>query len=103
MATYKQLQNGSRGSDVKKLQQYTYDPASDKAYQQALEQLKQTQGQTPTYKGTYDQQIKDMYEQIAGRDKFSYDLNADALYQQYKNQYTTQGKMAMMDTIYVGV
>ena len=99
MATYKQLQNGSRGSDVKKLQQYTYDPASDKAYQQALEQLKKTQGQTPTYKGTYDQQIKDMYEQIAGRDKFSYDLNADALYQQYKNQYTTQGKMAMMDTM----
>ena len=30
---------------------------------------------------------------------FSYDLNGDALYQQYKDQYTTQGKMAMMDTV----
>ena len=79
--------------------QYTYDPKSDDAYQQALEQLKQLQGQTPTYKGTYDQQIKDMYEKIAGRDKFSYDLNADMLYQQYKDQYTTQGKLAMMDTM----
>lgn len=37
--------------------------------------------------------------QILNRQKFSYDLNGDALYQQYKDQYTTQGKMAMMDTM----
>lgn len=79
--------------------QYTYNPASDDAYQQALEQLKQLQGQTPAYKGTYDQQIKDMYDQIANREKFSYDMNADALYQQYKDQFTQQGKLAMMDTM----
>ena len=79
--------------------QYTYDPKDNDAYQQALEQMKQLQGQTPTYKGTYDQQIRDMYEQIAGRGKFSYDMNADALYQQYKGQYTQQGKLAMMDTM----
>lgn len=78
---------------------YTYDPLTNEAYQQALEQLKQAQGQTPTYKGTYDQQVKDMYDKIANREKFSYDLNADALYQQYKGQYTQQGKMAMMDTM----
>ena len=30
---------------------------------------------------------------------FSYDLNGDALYQQYKDQYITGGKMAMMDTM----
>lgn len=31
--------------------------------------------------------------------KFSYDVNGDALYQQYKNQYMQQGKLAMQDTI----
>lgn len=36
---------------------------------------------------------------ILNRKKFSYDINGDALYQQYKDQYTTQGKQAMMDTI----
>lgn len=36
---------------------------------------------------------------ILNRDKFSYDLNADALYQQYADQYATQGKLAMMDTM----
>ena len=79
--------------------QYGYDPSSNAAYQQALAQLQQAQGQKPTYQGTYDQQIRDMYEKIAGREKFSYDLNGDVLYQQYKNQYAQQGQMAMMDTM----
>ena len=33
------------------------------------------------------------------RDPFSYDFNADALYQQYKDKYIQQGKMAMQDTM----
>ena len=41
----------------------------------------------------------DIMNQIINGEKFSYDLNGDALYQQYKDQYTTQGKLAMMDTM----
>lgn len=33
------------------------------------------------------------------RQPFSYDFNTDALYQQYKDKYIKQGKMAMADTI----
>jgi hypothetical protein len=33
------------------------------------------------------------------REKFSYDLNGDALYQQYKDQYMLGGQMAMQDTM----
>lgn len=36
---------------------------------------------------------------IFNREPFSYDVNGDALYQQYKDQYVNQGKMAMMDTM----
>lgn len=36
---------------------------------------------------------------ILNRKQFSYDLNGDALYQQYKDNYITQGKQAMMDTM----
>ena len=81
------------------MSQFTYDPGTNDVYQQALEALKQAQGQTPTYKGTYDQQLADLYNQITNREKFTYDLNADALYQQYKGQYMQGGKMAMMDTM----
>ena len=33
------------------------------------------------------------------REKFSYDLNGDALYQQYKDKFINQGRLAMADTI----
>ena len=45
--------------------------------------------------GKYDNLIKE-YE---NRGDFSYDFNADALYQQYKDKYIQQGKLAMADAI----
>jgi hypothetical protein len=36
---------------------------------------------------------------ILNREEFSYDFNGDALYQQYKDKYIQQGKMAMQDTM----
>ena len=38
-------------------------------------------------------------DKIQNREDFSYDLNGDALYQQYKDKYIQQGKMAMQDTM----
>ena len=49
--------------------------------------------------GTWMEQLSDTINQIMNREKFSYDLNGDALYQQYKDKYIQQGKMAMMDTM----
>ena len=45
--------------------------------------------------GEYDAVI----DKILNRKDFSYDLNGDALYQQYKDQYIKQGKLAMQDTM----
>lgn len=42
---------------------------------------------------------KDLYQKYMERDPFSYDFNADALYQQYKDRYMQQGKMAMQDVM----
>ena len=41
----------------------------------------------------------DVMNRILNREKFSYDVNGDALYQQYKDKYIQQGKMAMADTM----
>lgn len=49
--------------------------------------------------GQYGQAVKDTMNKIQNREKFSYDMNADALYQQYKDKYMAQGKLAMADTI----
>lgn len=47
----------------------------------------------------WEQSLNDTINKIQNREKFSYDLNGDALYQQYKDRYIQQGQMAMMDTI----
>ena len=49
--------------------------------------------------GTYGDAVKEAWNNINNRAKFSYDLNGDALYQQYKDKYINQGRLAMADTI----
>jgi hypothetical protein len=49
--------------------------------------------------GTYGDAVKDAYNAFTNREKFTYDLNGDALYQQYKDKYINQGRLAMADTI----
>ena len=67
---------------------------------QAQDMLNQQLQQKPgEYQSTWQDQLHETISQILNRDKFSYDLNGDALYQQYKDQYVQQGKMAMMDTM----
>lgn len=67
---------------------------------QAQEMLNQQLQQKPgEYQSTWKDQLNETISQILNRDKFSYDLNGDALYQQYADQYVQQGKMAMMDTM----
>ena len=67
---------------------------------QAKDSLSAQLAQKPNaYQSQWQRSINDTINKIMNRDKFSYDLNGDALYQQYKDQYVTQGKMAMMDTM----
>ena len=53
----------------------------------------------PTYENQYETDLNNMYQQILNRPGFKYDINQDALYQQYKDQYLQAGKTAMQDTI----
>lgn len=67
---------------------------------QAQALLQQQMANKPgEYTSTWQNQLNDILQQIQNREKFSYDLNGDALYQQYKNQYMLQGQQAMMDTM----
>lgn len=83
----------------KESNKYTYDPNTNQAYLDALEALKNAQQNMPQYSGKYDEQLQEIYDQIVNRKDFTYDLNSDALYQQYKDQYAQMGQMAMMDTM----
>lgn len=79
--------------------QYNAYQESD-AVKQAQAMLQQQMASKPgQYTSPWQAQLNDAINKIMNREKFSYDLNGDALYQQYKDQYVTQGQMAMMDTM----
>lgn len=79
---------------------FTYeDFQAPNAYTQAMAAINEKKAQMPQIKGTYLDSINDTLNKILNREEFKYDVNGDALYQQYKDNYTQQGKMAMMDTM----
>lgn len=51
------------------------------------------------YTSKYGKLSEDALNEYLNREPFEFDLNGDALYQQYKDKYIQQGKMAMMDTM----
>ena len=75
-----------------------YTPSDTVTQAEALlnQQLSQKPGD---YQSQWQAQINEILQQITNREKFSYNLNEDAMYQQYADLYTQQGKMAMMDTM----
>lgn len=80
-------------------QQKGYDPSQDPEYQAAMEMLRQAQANQPTYNNPFAGQLSDLYNQIVNRDPFNYDVNEDALYQQYARMYSENGRRAMEDTM----
>ena len=96
--TYKELW-GSRGSSSSSLSYQPYDPYTDDRYMEALNALKSAQNNLPIYANSYEDEIREVYDSIVNREQFTYDVNADALYNQYKDQYVSLGKLAMQDTM----
>lgn len=85
---------------------FSYDDFSYGDYQQS-ETVTQAQAalnaalaaQPGAYQSKWQGQIDEMIGRILNREKFTYDINSDALYQQYADQYKNLGKLAMQDTM----
>lgn len=74
-----------------------YAPAQDT--QEVITQAADAQSAPAPTVVDYDQDLQEIYEQIMNPESFSYDLASDPLYQQYKDQYTHLGKLAMEDAM----
>lgn len=57
------------------------------------------QNKPSDYNSKYSEEIEHVLDSILNREKFNYNLNADPLYNQYKEQYVNNGKKAMLDTV----
>lgn len=77
-----------------------YDSSYLDRLQQSQTALDNHLGTKPgDYQSKYQGQIDQVMENIANRKPFQYDVNGDALYQQYKDRYTQMGRQAMQDTM----
>jgi hypothetical protein len=81
--------------------EFTYnDYKESDTVSQAYAALQQQLAAKPgDYQSTWQGQINSIIDRIMNREEFSYDVNSDALYQQYKDQYSSLGKLAMQDTM----
>ena len=95
LKTLKASGTGSNGSD---LSRYIGQEANPQ--EQAWKNLQAQQAAKPqSYSSGWEKQMNDLMGQIQNRKDFSYDINADALWNQYKDQYVNLGRQAMMDTM----
>ena len=80
---------------------FSYAPYTPgQAVTQAQQLLQQQEAAKPDgYSAQWQSRIDELVQKILNREDFSYDLNADALYQQYKDQYVRGGQLAMLDTM----
>ena len=61
--------------------------------------LKEIEAAKPgVFQSNYGTTLNGLMDKIVNQKDFSYDFNADAMYQQYKDNYSQLGKQAMMDT-----
>ena len=94
---------GSYGlSDATKagLEQYGQQYTPSQSVLDAQDYLHSVMNSGPgSFQSKYTRQIASLYDQIMNRPAFTYDVNKDPLFQQYRNQYTVQGQRAMQDVM----
>lgn len=68
--------------------------------EQARQEAQASDAKRPgEYTSQWQRQLDAAMEKILNREKFSYNLNGDALYRQYKDQAIRNGRLAMQDTM----
>ena len=83
-----------------KYDQYKQGYKQSQAVNNAYKYLQDTLAKKPgAFQSDYKNALDSLYDQVTGREKFTYDMNEDVLYQQYKDMYMKSGQKAMQDTL----
>lgn len=100
IANNKNKGNTSSGTGTAS-KEYSYSPYQESdIVKQAQAQRDAVLSNKPSdYQSALQSDIRNAMEAYLNRDRFSYDMNADPLYNQYKDAFIQQGQMAMMDTM----
>lgn len=79
---------------------YQKDYTESDAVKQAQTAMQQQAALKPgEYQSAYNEKLEALYDKIVNREPFTYDMNADPMYQQLKDRTIQQGQMAMQDAM----
>lgn len=79
---------------------YQKDYTESDAVKQAQTDVQQQAALKPgEYQSAYNEKLETLYDKIVNREPFTYDMNADPMYQQLKDRTIQQGQMAMEDAM----
>ena len=81
-------------AELEKGYQPSEDVAAARAYRDSVAAM-----QPGGYSSGFEGQLQTLYDQIAGRESFSYDPEEDETYRRYARLYAAQGAAAMEDTM----
>lgn len=89
---------GSVGGSTNSFNYQPYTPSSQvTAAQSRLQEIDASKPQS--YNSEWQDRITNQTNAYLNRDKFNYDFNTDALYKQYRDNYTKQANMSMQNTM----
>ncbi len=81
-------------AELEKGYQPSEDVAAARAYRDSVAAM-----QPEDYTSGFEARLQELYDQIAGREAFSYDPEEDEMYKRYARLYAAQGAAAMEDTM----
>ena len=85
--------------EMNTLEQGNKNSSQSAGYGNTMAALKTAETSMPGYSGSYDSEIKSIYDKIVNRQGFKYEYSADPVYHAYRDNYTRQGKLAMRDSM----
>ena len=91
-------QSTAQAKTAPTFQSERYTPSGET--EQARAEVSRVLAEKPgSYVSGWDKELDALYDEIASRGAFSYDLGTDLVYRQYREQYQSAGRMAMEDTM----
>ena len=91
-------QSAAQTKTAPAFQSERYTPSGET--EQARAEVSRVLAEKPgSYVSGWDKELDALYDEIANRGAFSYDLGTDPVYRQYREQYQSAGRMAMEDTM----
>ncbi len=85
--------------EIKRLMEEVPEYKRSPELQSLFDEIETLKNSPPEYQDQYKELVEGRLDALLNREDFSYDFTQDPTYQNYRDQYIREGKLAMQDTV----